>query len=76
MQSTKIDKKESYSFDADAGRVLDLVINSLYKHKDVFLRELISNASDALNKLRQNAILDQNLLDQDPDLKVDISFCI
>ena len=39
-------------FEADVGRVLDLVINSLYKEREIFLRELISNASDACDKLR------------------------
>ena len=61
---------QSYSYSADAGKVLDLVIHSLYKHKDVFLRELISNASDSLNKLRQESILNQDLLAEDAELKI------
>ena len=50
----------SDQFEAEVGRVLDLVINSLYQHRDIFLRELISNASDACDRLRYAAISDDN----------------
>jgi len=43
---------EKYTFEAEVHRMLDIVINSLYQHNDIFLRELISNASDALDKIR------------------------
>ncbi|MDH3662803.1 MAG: molecular chaperone HtpG [Alphaproteobacteria bacterium] len=60
-------------FEAEVGRVLDLVINSLYQHRDIFLRELISNASDACDRLRYAAISDGDLLKGDPDLKITLT---
>jgi molecular chaperone HtpG len=59
-------------FEAEVGRVLDLVINSLYQHRDIFLRELISNASDACDRLRYASITEPALLADDPDLKIRI----
>ncbi len=47
---------QRFDFEADTGRILDIVINSLYSQKEIFLRELISNASDAINK-RKFAVL-------------------
>jgi molecular chaperone HtpG len=61
---------EKQPFEAEVGRVLDLVINSLYQHRDIFLRELISNASDACDRLRYQSISDDTLLSSDPDLKI------
>ncbi len=59
-------------FEADVGRVLDLVINSLYKDREIFLRELISNASDACDKLRYESLSRPELLGTDPDLQITI----
>ena len=59
-------------FEADVGRVLDLVINSLYKEREIFLRELISNASDACDKLRYRSLGEPELLGDDPELKIRI----
>jgi molecular chaperone HtpG len=57
-------------FEAEVGRVLDLVINSLYQHREIFLRELISNASDACDRLRYAALGEPELLEGDPELKI------
>src|SRR5262245_49963335 len=60
----------THAFQAEVGRVLSLVINSLYSNKEVFLRELVSNASDALDKLRFRAITEPSLLEGEPALVV------
>ncbi len=52
-------------FEAEVGRVLDLVINSLYKEREIFLRELISNGSDACDKLRYESLSRPELLADD-----------
>ncbi len=57
-------------FEAEVGRVLDLVINSLYQHREIFLRELISNASDACDRLRYASLTEQHLLGDDPELRI------
>jgi molecular chaperone HtpG len=59
-------------FEAEVGRVLDLVINSLYKEREIFLRELVSNASDACDKLRYASLSQPELLGTDTDLKIEI----
>jgi molecular chaperone HtpG len=59
-------------FEAEVGRVLDLVINSLYKERAIFLRELISNGSDACDKLRYESLSRPELLADDPELKIRI----
>ena len=67
MSNTEIKK-----FDADVGKVLDLMIHSLYTNKDIFLRELISNASDACDKLRYLAQTNNALLNNDTELKITV----
>jgi molecular chaperone HtpG len=62
--------QEKRSFRAEVSQVLDLVIHSLYSHKEVFLRELLSNASDALDKLRFSALTSPELLQADLPLEV------
>lgn len=63
---------EVKKFDAEVGKVLQLMIHSLYTNKDIFLRELISNSSDACDKLRYLATTDNSLLQQNEDLKITI----
>ena len=54
--------EEKMRFEAEVSRLLDIVVHSLYSNKDIFLRELISNASDACDKLRYEAIAKPDLL--------------
>jgi len=65
--------KETLDFQAEVSEVLNLVIRSLYSNKEIFLRELISNASDAAEKLRFEALTDDALYEDDPDLEIRIS---
>lgn len=65
--------KENHSFGTDAKQILNLMIHSLYSNKEIFLRELISNASDAADKLRFLALSDGNLYQGDAELKLRIS---
>jgi molecular chaperone HtpG len=66
-------EKESMSFQAEVKQLLHLMIHSLYSNKEIFLRELISNASDACDKLRFEALQNSALYEADPDLKVRIA---
>ncbi len=66
--------KETLGFQTEAKQLLQLMIHSLYSNKEVFLRELISNASDAADKLRFEALSNPALFENDPDLKVTIAF--
>ncbi|KAF0719308.1 hypothetical protein AaE_010477, partial [Aphanomyces astaci] len=65
---------DKFQFQAEVSRLMDIIINSLYKSKEIFLRELISNASDALDKLRFLALSDSSLLDVLKELEIRISF--
>jgi len=65
---------EKFEFQAEVSRVLDIVVNSLYQNKDVFLRELISNASDAIDKARFLAIQKPEVLTGKSELEVRISY--
>lgn len=66
--------KETRGFETEAKQLLHLMIHSLYSNKEVFLRELISNASDAADKLRFEALSNPDLLEADAELKVKIDF--
>jgi len=65
---------ETFQFQAEARQVLDLMIHSLYTNKEIFLRELISNASDAADKLRFEAINNAALFENDSELTIQIDF--
>jgi molecular chaperone HtpG len=66
--------KQTLSFQAEVAQLLHLVTHSLYSNKEIFLRELISNASDACDKLRFEAINDGGLYENDTELKVKVTF--
>lgn len=66
--------KETHGFQTEVKQLLHLMIHSLYSNKEIFLRELVSNAADAADKLRFKALSDDKLYESDGDLKVQISF--
>ena len=63
---------QEFEYQAEMQQLLHLIINSLYTHPEIFLRELISNASDALNKVRFRQLTDKDLLNPDLALQIDI----
>mgnify|MGYP002631652848 FL=1 len=67
-------QSETLNFQTEAKQLLQLMIHSLYSNREIFLRELISNASDAIDKLRFLSIEDQSLLGDDSEFHIDISF--
>ena len=67
-------QKETLGFQTEVKQLLNIVINSLYSNREVFLRELISNASDAEDKLRFEALSNNALLEEDPDLAIHLSY--
>jgi len=69
-----VSEKQTLGFQAEVKQLLQLMIHSLYSNKEIFLRELISNASDAADKLRFEAINNAALYENDPDLKIKVSF--
>jgi len=68
------ESKESFGFQAEVGRLLDIIINSLYKNRDVFLRELISNASDAIDKIRFLSVSNTDILGDTKEFGIWVSF--
>ena len=66
------DAPQQYTFKAETKQLLNILIHSLYKDREVFLRELLSNASDALNRLRFEMVTNQNILDSNAELQIRI----
>ena len=68
------EEKKTMKFETEVSKLLDIVANSLYTEKEIFLRELISNASDACDKLRVEALADDTLYDQNSKMEIQVSF--
>ena len=67
-------EKETRSFQAETKQLLDLMIHSIYTHREIFLRELISNASDAIDKIKFQSLTDTSILEGNSDFEIKISF--
>ncbi len=66
--------KKNYTFETEVDKLLHLVIHSLYSNRDIFLRELVSNSSDAIEKLRYESITDSSLNEDDADYAITVDF--
>src|ERR1700743_3108954 len=67
-------KRETLGFQAEVKQLLHLMVHSLYGNKEIFLRELVSNASDAADKLRVEAMTDAALVEDDPEPRIRVAY--
>jgi len=70
MEENKQQQAQEFEYKAEMKQLLHLIVHSLYTHQEIFLRELVSNSSDALNKVRFRRLSDSNFLDADAPLKI------
>ena len=73
-QEALAESADEHEFLTEVSRLMDIIINSLYQHKEVFMREMISNSSDALDKVRFMSLTDDDVLGDTPELEIRITF--